>query len=244
MKGPGFEQRWRQRFSERGAYCDDDAGIAGWSTTGLASRVRQFEALWQQQIPADGLWLDIGCGAGTYTRMLHAQGTDVLGIDYSAPSLLKAKARSARSIPWLAADIHRLPLADASAAGILCFGVMQALSGPQRALAELRRVLQTGAEVWVDALNARCLPTVVQEHRRRRAGRPPHLRYDVPADFVRQAEASGLEVMDLFWLPLIPGRLAWLQGPVESRPVNGLLHMLPPLGQRLSHSFIVRARRV
>lgn len=243
MGKQGFEQRWRRRFSERGALCDDDAGIAGWTTTGLASRFRQFEALWERQTPAEGLWLDIGCGAGTYTRMLHAQGVDVLGVDYSAPSLLKAKTRSAPSIPWLAADIHRLPFPDASVAGILCFGVMQALSEPERALAELRRVLQTGAEVWVDALNARCLPTVVQEFRRRRAGRPPHLRYDVPADFMGKAEASGLEVMDRFWLPLVPGRLAPLQGPVESRPVKGLLQMLPPLGQRLSHSFIVRARR-
>ena len=213
MKGREFEQRWRRRFSERGAFCDDDAGIAGWTTTGLASRVRQFEALWQGHEPAEGQWLDIGCGAGTYTRMLHAQGVEVLGVDYSSPSLAKAKARSAASIPWLAADIHRLPLPDGSASGILCFGVMQALAEPQRALAELGRVLQTGGELWVDALNARCLPTVIKEARRRRAGQPPHLRYDVPADFKRAAETNGLEVLDLFWLPLAPGRFAVMQPP-------------------------------
>lgn len=228
---------------ERGAHCEDDAGIAGWTQTGLASRVRQFRSLWQRHEPAAGLWLDIGCGAGTYTRLLHSQGLDVLGIDYSAPSLAKAKARSAASIAWLAADIHRLPLPDASASGSLCFGVMQALAEPERALAELRRVLRPGAELWIDALNGRCLPTAIQESRRRRAGQPPHLRYDVPADFVCHAEANGLEVLDLFWLPLVPGRFAVLQGTVESRPVKGLLQRLPPLAERLSHSFILRARR-
>lgn len=243
MKQSKFNQRWRRRFTERGAYFDDDAGIAGWTRTGLASRVRQFQSLWQKHEPASGLWLDIGCGAGTYTRLLHAQGLEVWGIDYSAPSLQKARARSDLAIPWLAADIHHLPLPDATVDGILCFGVMQALSGPEDALAELHRVLKPGRELWVDALNVRCLPTAIREHRRRRAGAPRHLRYDLPQEFIRSGEAIGFERIELHWLPLLPGRLAAVQGLVESRPVKGLLQRLPPLGERLSHSFILRARR-
>ena len=243
MNDPGFEQRWRQRFSERGAQLDDDAGIAGWTPTGLASRVRQFDRLWTRSRPPAGHWVDIGCGAGTYTRRLHAEGHRVLGLDYSAPSLFKARARSPRDIPWLAADIQRLPLADASADGILCFGVMQALSAPAQALAEMRRVLKPGGELWVDALNARCLPTAIRERRRQRSGRPPHLRYDAPAAFRGEAIAAGLEPLALYWLPLVPGRLAALQGMLENRPARAVLQGLPPLGALLSHSFILRARR-
>ena len=228
---------------ERGAHCEDDAGIAGWTQTGLASRVRQFRSLWQRHEPAAGLWLDIGCGAGTYTRMLHAQGLDVLGIDYSAPSLQKARERSDVAIPWLAADIHHLPLADASAEGVLCFGVMQALSGPEPALTEIHRVLKPGGEVWVDALNARCLPTAIREYRRRRAGHAPHLRYDQPEDFMRSAVAAGFKDAELFWLPLVPRRLGLLQGLLESRPSKGILQSVPYIGAPLSHSFILRARR-
>lgn len=44
--------------------------------------------------PKGALWLDIGCGAGTYTRMLASEGLRVIGIDYSLPSLVKACKRT------------------------------------------------------------------------------------------------------------------------------------------------------
>lgn len=243
MHDSGFEQRWRRRFTQRGAQLDDDAGIAGWTPTGLAGRVRQFKALWSSTAHPPGRWLDIGCGAGTYTRLLHSEGHQVVGLDYSPPSLHKAQGRSPAGIPWLAADIHRLPLPDAVADGVLCFGVMQALAGPQEALAEIHRVLRPGGEAWVDALNARCLPTVWREHRRRRAGAPPHLRYDAPEAFLESARAAGLAPVDLHWLPLLPGRLAPLQGIAEWGASRWLLERIPTLGARMSHSFILRARR-
>ena len=243
MKDTGFERRWRQRFLERGASLEDDADIAGWTHSGLNSRVRQFERLWRSADLAPGRWLDIGCGAGTYTRMLQAQGHAVWGLDYSTPSLQKARARSDAAIPWLAADINHLPLADAAFDGVLCFGVMQALSDPAPALAEIRRVLRPGGEAWVDALNLRCLPTAAREWRRHRQGRPPHLRYDDPAALRSTAESVGLVPGDLYWLPLDPGRLARLQPLLENRGTRGFLQALPIAGAWLSHSFILRMRK-
>lgn len=244
MTGSDFEQRWRRRFVERGAHLEDDAGIAGWTRTGLSSRLRQFEYWWRRAQPPDGgLWLDIGCGAGTYTRLLHAEGRRAVGLDYSPPSVGKARARSPAGIDWLAADIHNLALPSATADGILCFGVMQALSEPVPALAEMARVLGPEGELWVDALNARCLPTRLQEYRRRRAGRPAHLRYDTRKSLEQAAREAGLEPVALYWLPLAPGRLARLQGLLESRPTRGLMKALPVLASGLSHSFILRARR-
>ncbi|WP_017941983.1 MULTISPECIES: class I SAM-dependent methyltransferase [unclassified Thioalkalivibrio] len=243
MKDTGFERRWRQRFLERGASLEDDADIAGWTHSGLNSRVRQFERLWRSADLAPGRWLDIGCGAGTYTRMLQAQGHAVWGLDYSTPSLQKARARSDAAIPWLAADINHLPLADAAFDGVLCFGVMQALSDPAPALAEIRRVLRPGGEAWVDALNLRCLPTAAREWHRHRQGRPPHLRYDDPAALRSTAESVGLVPGDLYWLPLAPGRLARLQPLLENRGTRGFLQALPIAGAWLSHSFILRMRK-
>ncbi|WP_024326806.1 class I SAM-dependent methyltransferase [Thioalkalivibrio sp. AKL19] len=244
MKDAGFERRWRQRFLQRGASLEDDADIAGWTRSGLSSRVRQFDDLWRRAGMAPGRWLDIGCGAGTYTRMLQAQGHTVWGLDYSTPSLQKARDRSDPAIPWLAADINYLPLADAAFDGVLCFGVMQALSDPKPALAEIRRVLRPGGEAWIDALNLRCLPTAVREWRRCRRGRPLHLRYDDPQGFRAAAEAVGLRPEALYWLPLAPGRLARLQPLLENRGTRGVLQAVPVAGAWLSHSFILRARRV
>lgn len=243
MTDSDFEQRWRRRFVERGAQRDDDAGIAGWTPTGLNSRVRQFQRWWRRARQPSGRWLDIGCGAGTYTRMLQSEGHQAVGLDYSSPSVQKARDRSPDGIDWLAADIYHLPLSDGMADGILCFGVMQALAHPGAALAEMARVLQPGGELWVDALNAACLPTRVQEMRRRRAGRPPHLRYDSCASLRGMAEAAGLELIACHWMPLVPGRMAGLQPMLEIAPVRGLLGTLPMVGSALSHSFVLRVRR-
>lgn len=243
MNNTSFEQRWRRRFIERGTLLEDDAGIAGWSTTGLATRVRQFRTLWAEQPGTRGEWLDIGCGAGTYTRLLHEQGYSVSGLDYSSPSLKKARDRSPDGIRWLAADIHGLPLPDDYADGVLCFGVIQALDSSEAALKEIGRVVRRGGEVWIDALNGRCLPTRCSEWRRRRKGLQPHLRYESVETFQTAFEKAGLEVLGVEWLPILPARLSRFQPLFETRFFRCLLRRLPVLGSAISHSFIVHARR-
>lgn len=240
---PEFSRRWQRRFVQRGARLDDDAGIAGWTSTGLASRIRQFKRHWQHAAPQGGLWLDLGCGAGTYCRLLDQEGRRVIGVDYAPPSLHKAKQRSPSAIQWVAGDAQALPFCSASFDGVLCFGVIQALGRSDLALAEMRRVVRPGGEVWVDALNFCFAPTRMQEWRRRRAGRPPHLRYETPYAFRNCAEQVGLEPLDWFWLPLVPGRLAWFQGLLESAYVKASMTRLPMVGEAMSHSFILRACR-
>ena len=225
---------------------DDDAGIAGWTPTGLETRVRQFRVLWDAEPKPSGLWLDIGCGAGTYTRLLHEQGHRAIGLDYAVPSLHKARERTERrgdQLEWVSADILQLPLRDAVADGILCFGVMQALSEPGPALAELHRVLRPGGELWVDALNARCAPTRVAEWRRRRSGHPAHLRYDAPDAFREMVSEAGLRVHSQHWLPILPGRFQRWQWMLETPGTRGFLQRFQPIGALLSHSLIVRAFR-
>ena len=42
--GPSFESKWRERFEEFAELRDDDAGIAGWSPSGLETRFRSSGA--------------------------------------------------------------------------------------------------------------------------------------------------------------------------------------------------------
>ena len=221
---------------------DDDAGIAGWTTSGLATRFRAFRRAWQQP-PRPGTWLDIGCGAGTYTRFLVDEGLDVVGVDYSLPSLQKARERSDSRPHWVAGDVTRIPVRDESFAGILCFGVLQALSDARPALASMARVLEPDGLLWVDALNGRCLPSRIDIHRRMKAGRPLHLRYDDANALRAGLTEAGFDVVDMQWLPIIPARLAMLQPLVEHRIVRSLLPWISPLAEAVSHSILVVARR-
>lgn len=237
----GFERRWRQRFETWGQAHGSDAAIAGWSESGLAARLANFERLWSPG-QAPGRWLDAGCGAGTYVRLLAARGAEVTGADYSLPSLHKAAERLGRQVALAASDVRALPFASASFDGALCFGVMQALTDPQPALRELSRVVRPGGEVWIDALNRYSAPHCAAGVWRRLRGKPPHMRYDSPWRLARWLREAGVAQVELHWLPLVPGRWRLAGEIAHSGFMRGLLRRVPPLAALASHAVVLRGR--
>ena len=237
-----FQSRWRASFERRGTLLDDDAGIAGWTSSGLAARLRGFRRAWNSR-EHRGLWLDIGCGAGTYTRVLVSEGLSAVGMDYSLPSLLKARARCMESIHWVTGDVTSLPIADRTFDGVLCFGVLQALSSSRRALRSMARVLKPGGELWIDALNARCIPTRVKINRDARTFRPGKLRYDDVAGLMAAVREEGFDDVSVHWIPIVPAQLQRLQPVVESKIVRWLLPQVPFVAESVSHSILLSARR-
>jgi len=239
---PEFEQRWRERFEGFAESGEGDAAIAGWSDSGLQARLRNFTRLWQAGEP-NALWLDAGCGAGTYSRFLAAQGALPVGMDYSAPTLLKAQARSAAVRLWCVGDVTRLPLRDAGFAGALCFGVMQALASAEPALREMTRVVRPGGEIWIDAINGWCLPNLWIQFTRKLSGKAAHLRYDSPYALQRSMHALGLTQIQIEWVPILPTRWQRWQPLLESRFMRVVLRILPPVSLLISHAVVVHARR-
>src|SRR5918997_4405808 len=102
-----------------------------------------------------GLFLDLGCSAGLYTRNLAnslGEAGNVVGIDIS-PSMLGEAARRSRkagaSPSFVRADAASLPFADASFSGAVCGGTLNELGDPARVLGETRRVLKPGARLAI-----------------------------------------------------------------------------------------------
>lgn len=234
-----FARDWKERFEEFAQDNEDDAGIAGWSQTGLQTRLRHFQHYWRYSSPA-GRWIDVGCGAGTYVRVLAERGLAVIAMDYSLPTLQKARSRLTQ--PLLAADVTRLPLASAMVDGALCFGVLQALPTSRVAVEELARVLRRDGELWIDALNAWCLPHLAEQLWRRLRGRPPHVRYESPRQLAKILRSAGFSAVHLYWLPILPASLQRLQWLLETPVFRALLHVLFPIGALLSHSFLIHAK--
>lgn len=237
-----FAQAWKERFAEFASEHDDDAGIAGWSPTGLETRVRHFLHYWRGTEPG-ARWLDVGCGAGTYSRILLDSGAKVIALDYSWPTLVKARTRLTGQTPLVAADVTRLPFAQGSAAGVICFGVLQALPASRGAINELARVVPRGGEIWIDALNSWCLPHITERLWRRLRGKKPHVRYESPWRLLADLRNAGLDQRKLYWLPILPARLQKYQWLLETRFTRLILHAFPPLGALLSHSFLARGRK-
>ena len=102
-----------------------------------------------------GLYLDLGCSAGLYSRTLSrslGDGGEVVGVDIS-PSMLKEAARRARAIgarpSFVRADAERMPFADVSFSGAVCGGTLNELGDPPRVLRETRRVLEPGGRLAI-----------------------------------------------------------------------------------------------
>jgi SAM-dependent methyltransferase len=110
-----------------------------------------FNPTWQRHVAAyslaephlpGGLIADIGCGVGHSYRLLAPRET--VGVDADAEALRGQERRT------VAADMRRLPFADGEFDGALAVHSIEHVPDPERALAELVRVLKpAGAAVLV-----------------------------------------------------------------------------------------------
>jgi SAM-dependent methyltransferase len=240
--GPAFERAWRKRFEDFAAHSDDEAGIAGWSPSGLEARVRRFVSLWRAP-PRGQLWLDAGCGAGTYTRLLEKDGLEVIGVDYSLVTVCKARSRDVQPRRYAVADIRSLPFAPGTFDGLLCFGVLQAMADSASVVDELCRQVRPGGELWLDALNRHCLVHSAGLLLRRMRGKSIHLRYECPSTLRHALERAGMHEVRVHWMPILPTRFQRWQPLLESRLGMAVLRHVPLAGELASHAFIVQARK-
>jgi SAM-dependent methyltransferase len=102
-----------------------------------------------------GLFLDLGCSAGLYTRNLAGSLGDagnVIGVDIS-PSMLREATRRARKAgttpSFVRADAASLPFAGATFSGVVCGGTLNELGDPATALRETHRVLAPGSRLAI-----------------------------------------------------------------------------------------------
>ena len=109
-----------------------------------AERLRRFS-----RACGRGPVLDVGCGAaGHVGRFIAEDGASVVGVDFSERSVQHA-SRLNPTLRFVAADVRRLPFADAACAGIVAFYVLIYADDATTAaaLAELRRVLRDGGRL-------------------------------------------------------------------------------------------------
>ena len=84
--------------------------------------------------------LDLGCGTGVMTRRLRTHGFTVIGLDVSLDSL-RLQKREDKKASVVQADLRALPLRDDCMKAVVCLGVWRHVEDPERAIDEVRRVL-------------------------------------------------------------------------------------------------------
>jgi SAM-dependent methyltransferase len=145
-------------------------GFAGFRAVDLAAdpaayvdyldRVRALEAVaaWKERSfdllePRPGArLLEVGCGTGDDAVALAARvapGGRVVGVDHSRTMLDEARRRhpGARAVEFVQSDVTRLDLPDGAFDGCRVERTLQHVERPDRAVAEMARVLRSGGRL-------------------------------------------------------------------------------------------------
>ena len=202
-----FEQSHRRVSEWRARTLSDAAEIHGGSRRQERLRFAIVEPLLRSLTPPTGARaLDLGCGVGTYTPLLREVGYEVIGVDFSLPSLVRA--RRAPGVHYAGAEAYRLPFPDKTFDFVLCIGLIYVVTDPARVLAEIVRTTRAGARVMVQALHPGSLKfrAARQLHRLRRQCFDMRA-YD-PEEFRTMLTRGGLALLGTH--PL--SRLGW--GPL------------------------------
>ena len=122
---------------------------------------------WQQPMrdylgPAPQRVLELACGTGEVTRLVHDLGHEVTALDFSEAMLTVARAKHAGKprLRFLLADAGQTMEPDASHDAILCRHLVWTLIDPEAAFADWLRVLRPGGRLLIyDGDRARPTPT-------------------------------------------------------------------------------------
>lgn len=240
-----FDDEWRNRFERFGRAHQDEAEVSGWSDAGLRRRLQLFTTLLPGLSLRPGARvLELGCGAGTYVRLLGGLGYRPVGLDYSLPSLSRALASDPGAKGgYVAGDAYALPFRDASFDMVMSIGVLQALSGPERAFDEMARILRPGGILLVEALNGLGVFARGRATRDRLLGRPERVRTYAPGLVRRWFAERGLRVVLQPGVYLPPRRFPQVGRLLDLGIVTAINRAFPSVAQALAHAFWFVAHR-
>ena len=88
--------------------------------------------------------LDLGCGEGHNTRLLVAEGAEVVALDTSERFIAAAAGESRNGIRYVLADGAILPFGDATFDFVTGFMSLMDVADPEATLREVARVMRPG----------------------------------------------------------------------------------------------------
>lgn len=237
------EAYWRDMFNDLSGEKADYA-VSGWSPRGLSLRMEAYLGMLPTfNLPPAARVLDLGCGAGAYSRVLAESGLRVVGVDYAWRVAVQARQRTTPvTVDFLSADATCLPFSDARFDHVVCVGLFQSLQRHQRAMAEIFRVLRPGGALCLMTLNRRNLKNRLERRLGREDiimvdGKPqPRLNTYDPDHFCADLAAVGFVDLQRQPVQIYP---AWLE---PCRGLVGLWSRIPFLTYLTARSFMVVAK--
>lgn len=95
------------------------------------------------RLPTGALVADVACGDGATLALLTARGMRAVGVDVEPRAVARARRHGAAVV----GDAHHLPLATGAYDAVVCECSVSTFAEPERALAEMTRVLRPGGRL-------------------------------------------------------------------------------------------------
>lgn len=107
--------------------------------------------------PVDGRILDVGCGPGPFVGRMTRKDRSLFTVDISANMVAEALKRehdAGNELRGFASNLIQLGIDEAVFDGVICIGVMGYIQEPDRAFAEIFRVMRPGATAVIQTSNS------------------------------------------------------------------------------------------
>jgi len=116
------------------------------------------------QNQTETVFLDVGCGDGSYEAALEKNFSHLIALDLTRRNLGNAQRiiHEQRKVDFVLADAEHLPFTDMSTDVVLCSEVLEHVNNPLKALSELSRVFRQALIVTVPILTILRRARVVQ----------------------------------------------------------------------------------
>ena len=103
--------------------------------------------------------LELGCGNGTYSKVLVEEATYLTATDFSDEMVNAAKSRlkTFEKIKVEKADCFNLPYSDSSFDTVFMANLLHIIPDPEKAVAECKRVLKNGGRLIVTSFTFECM---------------------------------------------------------------------------------------
>lgn len=237
-----FEDNWNKIFSESAKSGGEDYKISIWTKEGLSAYISYFIKyfnLYKKNSSPETLVLDMGCGPGTFSRLLKKRGFKVCAVDFSKDMIEIAKEKSqGLNIEYKASSIYHLPYNNNYFDKVICLGVFQTVNEPVRAIKEIRRVLKNDGLLVITTLNKFSLFSLLKVKKQ-----PKLMKYN-PYKFKEMIKNCNFHKIKVKGIYFFPASFSFLTTFILKLNIFKYLNIFFPLFMFISHSFHIEGRAI
>jgi ubiquinone/menaquinone biosynthesis C-methylase UbiE len=141
---------------------------------------------------------DLGCGDGYGSYLLHQNGYNVTGMDFSEKMVEIAKHHEMKDLRFFQGDLIQLPFNDNELGAVMAINSIEWTESPLQALTELERVVMKGGYICIGLLGPTAHPR--DNAYPRLLGEEAICNTMMPWELERLAEDKGWKKIDEEWV--------------------------------------------